>query len=289
MSSSLSNIAAKDGTGATVSGGILAVDKSGAGTGPFFAAQTIVDTQGVNTAAVKAASVAPAAGDPALVVAISPNGINVNGQAAMANSAPVVIASDQSKLPTNLAQVGGSTLAFGQAVMATSVPVVIASNQSNLPTNLAQVGGVSVALGQAVMATSLPVVMASNQAGFPVFPSATTAGGATGTSFLMGASTNTTSVKATAGQLYKVEVTNNGATIAYLKLYNSTVAPTAGSGTPAIRLMVPGNSLGAGIVSAYDFGVPFSNGIGFAFTGGIADNDTTAVSASTYIVNLYYA
>lgn len=78
MASSLSSIAAKDGAAATVAGGILAVDKSGAGTGPFFAAQTIVDTQGVNTATVKAASTAPVATDTAVVVAISPNSVNAN-------------------------------------------------------------------------------------------------------------------------------------------------------------------------------------------------------------------
>jgi hypothetical protein len=48
--------------------------------------------------AVKVASTAPAATDPALVVAISPNG-QVSGQQAMSASAPVVIASDQTKVP----------------------------------------------------------------------------------------------------------------------------------------------------------------------------------------------
>jgi hypothetical protein len=52
-------------------------------------------TDGTNKAVVKAASTAPATTDPALVVGISPNGINPNGSATSANSAPVVIASDQ--------------------------------------------------------------------------------------------------------------------------------------------------------------------------------------------------
>lgn len=47
-----------------------------------------------SVAAVMAASTAPAATDPALVVAISPNTQNQNGQATMANSTPVVMASD---------------------------------------------------------------------------------------------------------------------------------------------------------------------------------------------------
>lgn len=47
---------------------------------------------------IKAASTAPVATDPAVVVAISPNSVNSNGQATMANSAPVVLASNQSAL-----------------------------------------------------------------------------------------------------------------------------------------------------------------------------------------------
>lgn len=55
----------------------------------------IQDGTASSNAAVKAASTAPVATDPALVVAISPNGQNANGSATSANSTPVVIASDQ--------------------------------------------------------------------------------------------------------------------------------------------------------------------------------------------------
>ena len=79
----------------------------------------------------------------------------------------------------NLNQVGGSTFGLGQAIMATSIPVAIASNQSPIPVtgtfaistadvNLIEVGGVPITLGQAVMGTSLPVAIASNQSAIPV-------------------------------------------------------------------------------------------------------------------------
>lgn len=55
---------------------------------------------GTSKVAIKAASTAPAATDPALVVAISPNSVNANGQTTMSVSAPVVIASDQSPVKT---------------------------------------------------------------------------------------------------------------------------------------------------------------------------------------------
>jgi len=56
---------------------------------------------GTAKATVKAASTAPVATDPALVVAISPNSVNANGQATMANSAPVALASNQT-YPTGM-------------------------------------------------------------------------------------------------------------------------------------------------------------------------------------------
>lgn len=115
-----------------------------------------------------------------------------------------------------------------------------------------------------------------------------TAGGLSISSAIMAATTNATSVKNAAGQLYAVEVTNNSANIAYLKIYNSASAPTPGSGTPVIRLMCPGNASGAGIVRSWENGIAMGTGIGYAFTGAIADNDTTAVAASAFIVNLYY-
>ena len=55
---------------------------------------------GTDTAAVLPASTAPVASDTALVVAISPNGQNANGQATMANSTPCVLASDHSVIQT---------------------------------------------------------------------------------------------------------------------------------------------------------------------------------------------
>lgn len=72
------------------------------------------------------------------------------------------------KYQENLAQVGGSAISLGQALMAASVPVVIASNQSNLPINITQVGGSAITLGQKTMANSLPVVVASDQSPIPV-------------------------------------------------------------------------------------------------------------------------
>lgn len=165
--------------------------------------------------------------------------------------------------------------ANGQATMANSAPVVIASNQASIPVTLTSttITGTAAVTQSGTWATNL-------------IPA--TSGGLTISSTLIASGTNATSVKASAGQLYKVEVTNNSANIGYLKIYNTASAPTAGAGTPVIRLMVPGNASGTGVLSTYDNGVAFATGIGFTFTGGIADADTTSVAASAFIVNLYY-
>lgn len=61
----------------------------------------IKNTDGTNVAAVKPASTAAVATDPALVIAVSPNGQLPAGQATMAASVPVVIASNQTAIPVN--------------------------------------------------------------------------------------------------------------------------------------------------------------------------------------------
>lgn len=102
---------------------------------------------------------------------------------------------------------------------------------------------------------------------------------------------NTTSVavKASAGQLYGIEAFNNGATIAYVKLYNAAQgSTTCGSGTPVYQGMIPAAAAGGGYVSMNVYGMPFATAITACVTTGFADNDTTAPAASTYVLNLFY-
>lgn len=102
---------------------------------------------------------------------------------------------------------------------------------------------------------------------------------------------NTTAivVKNTSGTVYSVEAFNNGTAVAYVKLYNATTA-TCGSGTPQVRYLVPfgATSSGAGFSTPNINGDAFGNGIVLCVTTGIADNDTGAPPASTFIVNIHY-
>lgn len=91
------------------------------------------------------------------------------------------------------------------------------------------------------------------------------------------ASTNLTSVKATAGTLYTLHASNNGAGVAFLKLYNKASAPVLASDVPLMIIPIPA----AGFVHLPlpMLGKRFTSGIAFAITGLIADNDATAVAA----------
>lgn len=105
------------------------------------------------------------------------------------------------------------------------------------------------------------------------------------------AANNTTAIviSATPGTVYSVDAFANGTTIAYVKLYNAASA-TCGSGTPQARYMIPfgASSSGGGFNVSNINGDAYGTGIVMCITTGIADADTTAPAASTYIVNVHY-
>lgn len=115
-----------------------------------------------------------------------------------------------------------------------------------------------------------------------------TSGGDTLHSAVSAASTNATSVKGSAGQLYWVAVYNTNASPRYFKVYNKATSPTVGTDTPVLRFTIPGNTGGGGLNIAFPNGAAFATGIAYALTTGAADADTGAVAASEILVNLGY-
>lgn len=103
------------------------------------------------------------------------------------------------------------------------------------------------------------------------------------------ATTNSTSVKGSAGQLYWLHVINLNAAVRYLKLYNKATAPTVGTDVPVHTFAIPANTAGAGFVLPLTVPLTFATGIGLALTTGVADNDSGAVAANEIIVNGGYA
>lgn len=186
---------------------------------------------------------------------------------------------------SNIAQIAGVTLGatavtnYGTTPAATAVPGVNAF-VTNANAN-----------GQATMANSSPVVVASNQSAFPINVAAATTGGSAISAGNNIVANNTTAVvvKASAGTLYGVQLGGIGSVPVYLKIYNAASA-TCGTGTPIKRLIIPVNSTAAnGAGSNITFGpqgAAFGTGITYCVTVGIADADTTAPAASSYLVNM---
>lgn len=102
---------------------------------------------------------------------------------------------------------------------------------------------------------------------------------------------NTTAVSVTSkhATVYSIDAFNNTTTLAYLKLYNSSNA-VCGSGTPTARYMIPygTSSSGGGFNLSNINGDAYVNGLTACITTGIADNDTGAPAANSYIVNLHW-
>ena len=110
------------------------------------------------------------------------------------------------------------------------------------------------------------------------------------TSTIVANNTTAIVISSKSASVYQVDAYNNATTIAFVKLYNSGSTATCGSGTPIARYMIPfgQTSSGGGFVTPNINGDAYINGITMCVTTGIADNDTSAPAASTYIVNVHW-
>jgi hypothetical protein len=110
-------------------------------------------------------------------------------------------------------------------------------------------------------------------------------GAASGTHIVSAASTNATVVKAGAGRLLGVVLTNNAASKVYVKFHNQTTTPTAGSGV--VRSF--GIPAGGTLAFSLEGGIAFSTGIALTTVTGAADSDNTAVAANDIVGDVFFA
>lgn len=126
----------------------------------------------------------------------------------------------------------------------------------------------------------------------PVFNAAvpTTAGGLSVYFVQPTASDNHVVIKAGAGQVYKVSVTNNSATVNYLRLYNATTGFNGcNSATNLVyQVAIPASTSVGGLSDSWDSGMAFSTGISICVTSAYATTDTTNATASAMSVNIGY-
>ncbi len=104
------------------------------------------------------------------------------------------------------------------------------------------------------------------------------------------ASDNHVVIKAGAGQVYNVQVTNNSATVNYLRLYNATTGfAGCNSATNLVaQWAIPASTSVGGISMSIPAGIAFSTGISICITSAYATTDTTNATASAMSVNIGY-
>lgn len=102
------------------------------------------------------------------------------------------------------------------------------------------------------------------------------------------ASTNSTSVKGSAGVLKAMNLINTTTTIYYLRMYNLASAPTCSSATGFVRTWpIPpaaSSGLAGGIAANLGAGgTTFSTGIAFCLTGGPTSTDNTNAATGVFV------
>ncbi len=117
-------------------------------------------------------------------------------------------------------------------------------------------------------------------------------GGMSVKSFIVANNTTSFAVDTTAARtLYGIAAFSISNTApAFVKLFNTAQGSvTCGTTTPVDRMVIPANqSQGAGFIWSAPLGVAYGTAITACVTGGLADNDTTAPAASTFLVSFYY-
>ena len=124
-----------------------------------------------------------------------------------------------------------------------------------------------------------------------VVPTANVNQAASECAIVSAASTNSTSCKASPGNFYGVDIINTTTTLYYLRLYNSSSAPTCSSATGFVRSIPipPAGSAGqaGGLVRVGSLPVGYSTGIGYCLTGGASSTDNTNAATGIYGAIVY--
>lgn len=271
------------------------------------------------------------------------------GQATMANSSPVVLASNQSTVPVddigisksgtisalngtvvlNMPGDGGAAFDIRGAFTATvtfqgtidgtnffslvATPVASAANVATVTTATAagawyvqcagctQIRAIATAYTSGTITATIRSIQTmpwvySAPVGATNAVSGTVTATVTGGTFLpvtptqsfinSAATTNATSVKASAGTVWSIICSNANAAARYVKFYNLAVAPTVGTSVPAFTIAIPASSTIQ--ITGGSNGIRFGTGIALAITTGIADADTGAVAANEIKVATSY-
>jgi hypothetical protein len=110
-------------------------------------------------------------------------------------------------------------------------------------------------------------------------------GAATINHIVSAATTNTATVKGSAGRLLGWDLGNTTAVWQYVKLHNTAGAVTAGAGVVKTIAIPPGGKSEVHLPG----GIGFTTGIGRSIVTGAADTDATATTLNAVVGDLFYA
>lgn len=134
---------------------------------------------------------------------------------------------------------------------------------------------------------AVPTHAVTSSGTWNVVPSKATTGGLSRYLVVSAATNNAAVVKATAGTLYAVHLTNTGAATRYVKFYQKATAPAPATDTAVLVFAIPaGQQLRVGLA---DLGDSFTTGIGIAIVAGAAGTDNTAIGANEVVGAVHYA
>lgn len=133
--------------------------------------------------------------------------------------------------------------------------------------------------------TGQPTAITSVGGAVSVAAAPPTSGGLLIKRILATADTNAAIIKASAGQVFGIEIGNTAAYGVFVKLFNKATLPSAAADTPVMIVHVPAG--GRAEVNR-PAGVEFATGIGVVAVKGSADLDATVLVAGDIVGSVHY-
>jgi hypothetical protein len=191
------------------------------------------------------------------------SGNPIYGTAGTANANILTVQGIASMTPFLVTLPTGASTSANQSTEITSLATIATNTGAAIPVGTNSIGTVGLNAGTNVVGN--------------VGLTANATGGCTPGHTLSATTNNSTNVKASAGTLCSLTVINTTTTLGDLRIYDSATAPTCSSATGVVaNFAIQSNATSPGItVNLGPYGMKFSNGIGFCFTGAVADNDNT--------------
>jgi len=100
------------------------------------------------------------------------------------------------------------------------------------------------------------------------------------------ATTNATSVKASAGAIYGWALTNTTAVTQVVHVYNLATAPTVGTTVPIYNIVLPAS--GGMVMPIGLINIPCATGVAYSITTGLTDLDATATTINAVVGTIWY-